>query len=291
MTSANAAWRPSAPRLRHAHLDELGYSPLPETIVRGARRLIAARNLDQARQLLQGYLQRVDVAVATTDRWLIEAARIYTEIQLVSGGPPGSQIRYAHFAYASAIRAGTVRTQLVTGALLGRVAHTQRLYRIAIVVRSQLWGLLTATAHGDEAVTMRLSLAESLHAAGRCGEALRHAELTWSAWRQDPDRCRWAGRHIAVAYARILVACALQDAALALLAQAGTTDAALAVVLEPLIAPTSELVAGIIRAHDRVCARHQRPLDDLCPSSVQPPLVAVQRHWHRPDPRARRWMR
>jgi hypothetical protein len=52
----------------------------------------------------------------------------------------------------------------------------QRDYRRAANVRADLLTLLEGLARSGTVVTVRVQLAESLHAAGRCGEAARHAD-------------------------------------------------------------------------------------------------------------------
>jgi hypothetical protein len=228
-----------------------------EIVLLTARKLIGERRITHARTLLEHRLSTVDLTDRTGDPWLIDAILLLHHLPPAGAEDPARTLASARYAYTGAVGCGDTERQLLTGDLLGYLAHEQGDYRLASTVLAEIWQRQQDTGHGDGSFTvrLRLRLADSLHHGGRCGQALWHTSRTWQDWTRTRIRSPRQGARIAVAHAQILIGCQLHQDAADLLDQARRIAPSLEPVLEPIVVPGSPAAARLVAEHRRVCAR------------------------------------
>lgn len=92
--------------------------------------------------------------------------------------------------------------------------------RDAIAAQQVLIAALEKQNQTEAAVTARMMLARVWHAHGVCGEAVRHGEHAWRAWRHLHGTTEAGGLQIAVPLLAMLAACGRTIEALRVLGQA-----------------------------------------------------------------------
>jgi hypothetical protein len=251
------AAQPAWPRPGRYHRDRPACPQRWEMVLLAARRLAGERRITHARLLLERHLTEVDLTGRTSDRWLIDAIILLHHLPPAGTEDSDWTLASARFAYISAMGCGDTERHLLTGDMLGHLAHEQGDYRLASTVLAEIWQRQQDAGHGAGSFTvgLRLRLADSLHHGGRCGEALRHTSRTWQDWTRTRIRSPRQGLRVAVAYAQILVGCQLHREAVDLLDQARRIAPPLEPVLEPLAGLGSPAGARLAAEHRPVCAR------------------------------------
>lgn len=243
-------------------------------VVHTARRLLATGRLEQAQQFLDAHLRTVDLSGHTGDIGLIDAVVMHTSMLYTSATDRDRQRHDAEFAYVSACRSADLHRRLRAGALFGLITHAQGRYRQAALVRADLLQQLPGPAGDGPIVRARMDLADSLHRGGRCGEAIRHADTAWQAWRQAPERRRTHGTGILVGYLTMLMGCGRDADAHRIAAEALSINAAWKILVTSLIHPPTSCSPDFT-GHQPVCARQITAAEDPDITKV----IAVEQRW------------
>jgi hypothetical protein len=275
--AAQPAWTRPGPY----HRDRAACPRRWETVLLTARTLIGERRIVHARTLLEHRLTEVDLTGRTSDPWLIDAIILFHHLPPADAENPDRALASARFAYTSAVGRGDTERQLLTGDMLGHLAHEHGDYRLASTTLAEIWQQQQDTGHGDDSFTigLRLRLADSQHHGGRCGQALWHTSRTWQDWTRTRIRSPRQGARIAVAHAHILIGCRLHQEANDLLDQARRTAPSLEPVLEPITVPGSPAAVRLAAEHHPVCARQH--VTDGTPD--MPAVYAAEQAWTAPE--------
>jgi hypothetical protein len=102
-----------------------------EMVLLSARRLLGERRIGQARTLLEHRLSEVDLTGHTSDPWLIDAILLLHHLPPAAVEDSAWELAAARFAYTSAKDCGDTERHLLTGDVLGHVAHEQGDFRLA----------------------------------------------------------------------------------------------------------------------------------------------------------------
>jgi hypothetical protein len=233
------------------------------------------------------YVTTIGLAHVLAEPELIDACTLYAT--LATGT---EQMRAAHHAYHAShvlYPCGHPR-RLAAADAYGATLHQHGLLAEAIDVRRRL--LAGYRIHQPQrALPATIDLAASLHATGRCTNALNTLAGAWHTWHHHPHPDTSTGTAVLAAFMRMLRACRQDLHLLALLAQARDTSA-----WDDLVAAyttqTAKADTDYIDAHrTTVCTHTHQPLTATSSVSIPrnqamptPARLPLTSHAHMPPP-------
>lgn len=189
-------------------------------MVIAAEQHASAGDYPTAAALVERVLAGIDPDTAAADPLLVRAGLIFLEVADV---PAQKLMGWGQYAFTAAPQLADddldlASTSAYSWAVLLRTVGR---YDESIDVFRQL---LAATARSDAPVVWyaRAGLAESLHAAGRCTEAVRDIADIWQDWQACRPGEELIGTDLLGVHAAILLGCGLVDRTRSLLVHAGT---------------------------------------------------------------------
>ncbi|WP_433619601.1 hypothetical protein ACQP2P_16465 [Dactylosporangium sp. CA-139114] len=155
-----------------------------------AERLAEIDAVGPAAEVLADVLRGLDPATAPPEELLIEAAMVYSRLAEPTPDLVPDDVAWAGYAHRAArARYGPGHaTTLAAMENLASVLYARGRFDEANRVRRDLIQLHLDYGNIDAHLIQRMELADQLHAAGRCEDAIRQAQAAWQDWisRHDP---------------------------------------------------------------------------------------------------------
>jgi hypothetical protein len=207
--------------------------------------LITAGNTFEAQETLRPFLQGFDPRTAGADPMLIYGVLLWLRCVAM---PAPQRTQWSRWAYTTAVGLGDDHYPLA--AMSGQIwAGVLRDSGQAEESLSVLHDVLATVQrlHDDpeEVLHARVELAEGLHAAGRCAQALDNFEAVWQSWKAAPGDDQ-LGVTIGHAYTTVLASCQRVDEFLRVLDEAA--------VHQPLTDAQMAAFGARVEAHAPICA-------------------------------------
>jgi len=207
--------------------------------------LIKAGETFEAQETLRPFLQGFDPSTAGADPMLVYGVVLWLQCVAM---PAPQRTQWARWAYATAVGLGddhyplaAMSGQFWAGVLRddGRAEESLSVLRDVLATVQRL--------HGDpvEVLHARLDLAEGLHAAGRCVQALDTFDAVWQSWKAAPGDGQ-VGVTIGQAYLTVLASCRRVDEFLRILNEAAAH--------QPLTDAQIAAFGARVEAHAPICA-------------------------------------
>ncbi|WP_328463660.1 hypothetical protein OHA21_38540 [Actinoplanes sp. NBC_00393] len=210
----------------------------------------------EAATTLRPYVTTADLTQVLAEPELIDACTLFAT--LATGT---DQMRAAHHAYHAShvlYPCGHPR-RLAAADAYGATLHQHGLLTDAIDVRRRV--LAGYRIHQPQrALTAAIDLATSLHATGRCTDALNTLVGAWHTWHYHPHPDASTGTAVLAAFMRMLRACRQDLHLLALLAQARDTTAWDDLVASYTAQTAADDTAYIDTHRTTVCTHKHQPL-------------------------------
>lgn len=245
-----------------------GLPGLPAAVQRAVR-LAAAGQHDAAAALLSCHLDPLDIDWLPADATLAAAYLLYAT--LITDGRQLPAAQYAAYASRHLYARDDARLRHALR-ILGLVLHQHALTDEAIAVRRELLAA-NQQAH-DAAGTLhsQRDLAESLHTAGHCDDAVTCIDEAWQTWRQSPGTGGGlsTGTALLRTYLLLLRGCRRDIEVMALLHHGHNTGTLHALATTRTTESSSADGAYIIGHRSTVCARRPRARADLQQETPQP---------------------
>jgi hypothetical protein len=204
----------------HVPQDGTTVDDLGNTVMTALGLAATGRRTDAA-ALLAPSVETLGSSRRPADPALIDASTLYATL---TTGP--EQLRAAYYAYRASHRVypcGHPR-RLAAADAYGAALHQHGRFGDAVIVRRHL--LAGYRVHQPQAApAAAASLAASLHATGRCTEALITVSGAWNIWRRHPYGDLSTGATILRAVIRMLRSCSRDFDIIALISQARDTPA------------------------------------------------------------------
>jgi hypothetical protein len=209
-----------------------------------------------ARAQLDWHFNDWDFTGITADPVVIDAVLLYARL---IDGP--RQLAAAEYVYRCTCGYPVQHFRRIEARrLLGMAARCNGDHRRAIAVQGEAFAGLQRAGLEALAAEAQVELADTLHRAGHCGEAARHAGLAWHTWYALPDRDHQQGLRIAGTYARLLASCRRRVDLQLLIGQTALVDGCWRAILQPT---TRDFGSHGDATHTPMCAGRFTDIDDL----------------------------